>query len=275
MWAASISTVTCGSTPARNPLPASGRRADDEVAERQRLPRHLPRVHLTDDAAPASCRVDDAKPQRVDSGVDDDAAEKIERLVAGRGHRFERALFGVVAGNAVVVGHEQVADRELALRGTRLSDLRRHHQAHLVAPRVVMRERGDPQRQPRHGKRRQQCVAQAVVRRLRRVRGRRQHERLARADRHVAPPHVHVDAMPVALAILRPLLDAEQIVGGNLGAEPLEDRVAGPGHVEERAERHSWPGLRGPASGFGDPAFRWAAVRQSSRRRAADRAPSR
>ena len=44
--------------------------------------------------------------------------------------------------------------------------------------------------------------------------------------------------MAVALAVLRPLLDAEQVVGGNLRAEALEDRVAGAGHVEERAERH-------------------------------------
>ena len=67
---------------------------------------------------------------------------------------------------------------------------------------------------------------------------RRQHERLARADGHAAPAHLHVHAVPVALAIAGPLLDAQQVVGGNLRGQPLEDRLAGAGDVEQRAERH-------------------------------------
>ena len=43
---------------------------------------HLPGIHLAHDAAAPPGRIDDAEAQRIDAGLDDDAAQEVERLVA-------------------------------------------------------------------------------------------------------------------------------------------------------------------------------------------------
>src|SRR5262245_30847870 len=69
-------------------------------------------------------------------------------------------------------------------------------------------------------------VAKAVLRRALRPRGRRQHEGLSRPNRHVVATHFDIDPVAIADAVVRALLHAEQIVGGDLRGEPFEDRLA-------------------------------------------------
>ncbi len=89
---------------------------------------------------------------------------------------------------------------------------------------------------------------------------RRQHEGLARPYRDVVATHLDVDPVAVADAVARALLDAEQVVRGDLRGKPLENRLSRAGNVVQASARHRGNRLEAlhqdpPVLGFGRRLF--------------------
>src|SRR4030095_12249857 len=143
------------------------------------------------------------------------------------------ALLTEAACDLTLAIDEDVPDAERRGHGSGLTDVGPDHQPHPPARGSLVRKRRRAQRHARNRKWRRERFAQVLFSGSTLTRGGGEDECLPRTDDRAPTTDVHVYATTGTLAIVRLLLDAEEVVGGDLGRESIEDRLAGAGHVIE------------------------------------------
>ena len=240
------------------PCRVSGRVADHQIAERELLAPELPGVDFADHATAAPGRADHAEAQRIAPGLHHDLAEVIARSVGQSVRNRQHKFVGGTHDDLALVVEEDVPNRELLRFPTRLTDLGGKDDPGLVAGRVLLRERGDPQRHFRDAERRLQGIEQRLFRGAPGRRRRRQHECAARPDRDVTPPNLDVDSMGAPVAIARRLLHAQHVVREHfpgqavknvltVADDPVQRATGAGGEIGDTRHRHvavfgqGWP----------------------------------
>ena len=223
-------------------LAAFERSADHQLAQGEAARRRQRRVHHVLDAADPLA-LGNRELHRVLARREARPGGVLQRRRHAVHHRQQPHVGRLGVHHSPVAIGDDVADRDDFRPGVIGADVGVNEQLHLVALRALQRERGEANRQRGRQQRR--------VERRRRGRPRRPGCRTIasrvdqltpRSDDGAAAGDLDADRMRLAILVAAVRFHAQQVIAGQLGQDPVEDRVARSGDVEEGAARR--PGQR-------------------------------